>query len=360
VTTTLTPIQLKNISAGYGATVVLRDLCLDVSAGELIALLGPSGCGKTTVLKVIAGLIELIKGEVIFGDQIFTRQPAERRGAAMVFQKPLLFPYLTVAENVAFGLKMRRISGQESARRVAEALQMVQLEGYGERRPSELSGGQEQRVSLARALVTNPRVLLLDEPFSALDVGLRAEMRSLVRKLQRRLQITTVFVTHDQEEAVTIADRIALLLDGMLAQIGRPRDFYTSPGTPEAALFFGWKVIEGEQRGCRVKTALGLFEVPRCLENDGFDSLVRIAFHPASMRLAAAETVPETGTILKGTLEGIVDLGARVRYTIALQSGYSVEIEKELANDLSDHPPTELGASISVCIPAEATRLFRG
>jgi len=220
VTTSSTQIQLKNISAGYGPMTVLRNLWLEVGGGELIVLLGPSGCGKTTLLKIIAGLLAPIGGDLLFGDRVFTGVPAERREAAMVFQKPLLFPHLTVAENIGFGLKMRKIAGDESTRRVAEALEMVQLDGFGERKPRELSGGQEQRVSLARALVTRPRVLLLDEPFSALDVGLRGEMRSLVRQIQRRLQITTVFVTHDQEEAVTIADRIALLLDGEMVQVG--------------------------------------------------------------------------------------------------------------------------------------------
>jgi ABC-type Fe3+/spermidine/putrescine transport system ATPase subunit len=157
-----TSLQLKNLSAGYGSTTVLRDLSMEIKGGELLALLGPSGCGKTTALKVIAGLIEPTEGDLIFDDQVFTRVPAERREAAMVFQKPLLFPHLTVAENVAFGLKMRGVPREESAGRVAEALQMVQLDGFGSRRSKELSGGQEQRVSLARALVTNTRVLLLD------------------------------------------------------------------------------------------------------------------------------------------------------------------------------------------------------
>jgi ABC-type Fe3+/spermidine/putrescine transport system ATPase subunit len=311
---------------------VLRDLSLEVGGGELIVLLGPSGCGKTTLLKVIAGLHEPTRGEILFGDRVFNEVPAERREAAMVFQKPLLFPYLTVAENVAFGLKMRKIAGDESAQRVAEALEMVQLEGFGDRKPRELSGGQEQRVSLARALVTRPCVLLLDEPFSALDVGLRAEMRSLVRHLQRRLRITTVFVTHDQEEAVTIADRIALLLDGEIVQVGKPRDFYTSPRTPEAARFFGWKVIYSSQ----------------C-----------IAFHPAHARLAAPETIAENMICIKGRLEGIIDIGARIRFIVALGPGDLIDIEKELADLPGNRLPHEAGAEISVCIPTRSIIEFK-
>jgi putative spermidine/putrescine transport system ATP-binding protein len=323
-------VHLKNISAGYGTMAVLNDLSLEVEGGELIVLLGPSGCGKTTLLKVIAGLLEPGRGDLLFGDRVFTGVPAERREAAMVFQKALLFPHLSVAENVAFGLKMRKIAGDESARRVAEALEMVQLEGFGERKPRELSGGQEQRVSLARALVTRPRVLLLDEPFSALDVGLRAEMRTLVRQLQRRLQITTVFVTHDQEEAVTIADRIALLLDGEIVQVGKPRDFYVSPKTPEAARFFGWKVIDG----------------PPC-----------IAFHPSNVRLASPESITENGLSIKGKIEGIIDIGARVRFIIALGPGNLIEIEKDVASLSGNCLPN--GTEISVCISSNSIIEFK-
>ena len=178
---------------------------------ELMALLGPSGCGKTTALKVVAGLLAPASGDVMFDGVSVLSIPAERRGATMVFQKPLLFPHMTVVENVGFGLKMRRMAKAEIAARVTQALQWAQLEGYERRKPSELSGGQEQRVALARALVTEPRVLLLDEPFSALDENLRGEMRLLVRELQQRLRITTIFVTHDQREALAVADRIALI-----------------------------------------------------------------------------------------------------------------------------------------------------
>jgi ABC-type Fe3+/spermidine/putrescine transport system ATPase subunit len=333
VTTSSTQIQLKNISAGYGAMAVLRDLCLEVGGGELIVLLGPSGCGKTTLLKVIAGLIGPTSGDLLFGDRVFTGVPAERREAAMVFQKPLLFPHLTVAENVAFGLKMRKIAGDEMTSRVAAALEMVQLEGFGERKPRELSGGQEQRISLARALVTRPRVLLLDEPFSALDVRLRTEMRSLVRQLQMRLRITTVFVTHDQDEAVTIADRIALLLEGEIVQVGKPRDFYISPRTPEAARFFGWKVLDGPHQ---------------------------IAFHPDNIHLAAPGAATKNGLVLKGKLEGIIDIGARLRFVIALGPGNLIEIEKDIVALPGDFLPKESGEAISVCIPSDSIIEFKG
>src|SRR5262245_32949348 len=225
----MTALLLDRLTVNYGATRALGEFTLAARDAELIALLGPSGCGKSTALKVVAGLLTPANGDVFFDGVSVLKVPAERRGAAMVFQKPLLFPHLTVAENIGFGLKMRRLKKDEISARVAQALEWTQLEGYERRKPNELSGGQEQRVALARALVTEPRVLLLDEPFSALDENLRGEMRLLVRELQQRLRITTIFVTHDRREAMAVADRIALLLDGRIAQSGAPRDLLLNP-----------------------------------------------------------------------------------------------------------------------------------
>ncbi|MGH9768150.1 MAG: ABC transporter ATP-binding protein [Blastocatellia bacterium] len=302
-----THLTLERVTAGYGAQVVLRDFSLDIAAGELVALLGPSGCGKTTVLKVIAGLLDPDSGDVRFNDESMPRVAAERRGAVMVFQKPLLFPYLTVAENVAFGLKMRRMSAGQIRERVREMLRLLQLAGYESRRPNELSGGQEQRVALARALAPEPRVLLLDEPFSALDENLRAEMRLLVRELQTRLGITTIFVTHDQVEAATVADRIALLLDGKVEQAGAPRDFYTAPATLAAARFLGWQVFAGRSG----------------------DDKQTIAFRPERARLRALNGKPPADEDLIGRLIAVSDLGARMRYRLALAGGTIVEVEQE-------------------------------
>ena len=234
-------VTLRGLTKTYGsdAEPTVDAIDLVVEPGTMTALLGPSGCGKTTTLKMLAGLLPPTGGQVLFDDRDVTRVPAEKRGVAMVFQKPLLFPHLTVGQNIAFGLRMRRVGKAETARRVAEMLELVSLPGYADRRAGELSGGQEQRVSLARALVTDPSVLLLDEPLSALDAALRVQMRALVREIQQRLGVTAVFVTHDQEEAVVLADRIALMLDGRVEQQGRPRDFYEKPATVRAAQFFG-------------------------------------------------------------------------------------------------------------------------
>jgi len=209
----------------------LSDLSLAVEPGELVAFLGPSGCGKTTALKAIAGLLQPTSGDVLVDGHPVSGVPSEKRGMAMVFQKPLLFPHMTVGANVGFGLRMRSVSPGETRRRVEEALSRVRMEGFAERRPDELSGGQQQRVALARALVTEPRLLLLDEPLSNLDASLRKEMRQLVKEVQREGGYTTVFVTHDQEEAVVLADRIALLFEGRLRMYDRPQAFYDRPGT---------------------------------------------------------------------------------------------------------------------------------
>jgi ABC-type Fe3+/spermidine/putrescine transport system ATPase subunit len=324
-------VALERVSAGYGAARVLDGLSLEVEAGELLALLGPSGCGKTTALRVIAGLLKPAGGVVKFGGEVMNKVPAERRGAAMVFQKPLLFPYLTVAENVAFGLKMRKVRAGEIGERVAESLRLVQLDGYERRKPQELSGGQEQRVALARALVTRPRVLLLDEPFSALDESLRGEMRALVRDLQRRLKITTVFVTHDQAEAASLADRVALLLDGRLEQLGAPRDFYTAPRTPRAARFFGWAVVEGERQGGELATPAGRFTLPASPPSAQGGGRLALAFRPEAVRAVKPRdgAAPPPINELAARVEAVLDLGPRLRVTVSLLSGERLELELE-------------------------------
>jgi putative spermidine/putrescine transport system ATP-binding protein len=351
----MTTLHIDRISAHYGTTRVLRDVSLDVSDGEFVALLGPSGCGKTTILKIIAGLIQPVSGDVRFNGESVLPVAAERRGAVMVFQKPLLFPHLTVAENVAFGLKMRKVPKAETQRRVTEALRLVQLEGYEKRKPNELSGGQEQRVSLARALVTEPRVLLLDEPFSALDETLRAEMRELVRELQRRLKITTIFVTHDQAEAAALADRIALVLDGRIEQFAAPRDFYLAPATPAAAQFFGWKLIEGSAQGHLFETSIGSFVIPN--ERAGEPRLM--AFRPENVKFRQRNVrlLASTANNLTGRVESLTDLGTRMRYRVTLQSGEIIEVEQE--NTGAGDEPFEPGAQVILHIPSHATRFFR-
>lgn len=229
---------LTKIFPGASGPAV-EDLTLPLPAGTLTALLGPSGCGKTTTLRLVAGLIDPDDGDITFDGRSVLGLPPERRPVALVSQKPLLFPHLSVADNVGFGLRMRHVPRRDRAARVAQMLSMVELDGFGERRVHQLSGGQEQRVALARALVTDPRVLLLDEPFSALDASLRAHMRQLLRDVQRQLAVTTLFVTHDQTEAVELAATVALVLAGRLEQHDEPRALYERPATAATARFFG-------------------------------------------------------------------------------------------------------------------------
>ncbi len=235
----MTRLVLQGLRRMYGATVAVDRVDLEVEQGELVALLGPSGCGKTTTLRMVAGFITPTAGRVLIGGVDVTQTPPYGRDTGMVFQGYALFPHMTVSENVGFGLEMRRVAKDERARRVAEALRLVRLDGYGDRRPAQLSGGQQQRVALARALVVNPGVFLLDEPLSNLDARLRAEVRVEIRSLQQRLGLTTLFVTHDQEEALTMADRLVVMDRGRVRQMGTPEELYERPADLFVAGFLG-------------------------------------------------------------------------------------------------------------------------
>ncbi|NBE54600.1 ABC transporter ATP-binding protein [Streptomyces boluensis] len=233
------PVQLKRLRREFGPTVALDGLDLDIAPGELVALLGPSGCGKTTALRIIAGFESADSGELLMDGQDITSVPAHRRDIGMVFQSYSLFPNMTAAENVAYGLRVRGVSSGERASRAAELLDLVGLPGRGGHYPHQLSGGQQQRVALARALAIRPRVLLLDEPLSALDAKVRLTLREEIRRIQLELGITTVFVTHDQEEALSMADRVAVMKDGRLEQCAAPAELYDRPATPFVAEFVG-------------------------------------------------------------------------------------------------------------------------
>lgn len=261
----MTRLVLDGLTKAYpgAGQAAVHDLSLAVESGSLTALLGPSGSGKTTTMKLIAGLLSPDRGEVLLDNRPVTSLPPERREVAMVFQNPLLFPHLTIAQNVGFGLRMQGLPANRIAHEVATMLDRVRLTGLGPRRPAQLSGGQQQRAALARALILAPRVLLLDEPLSNLDATLRDEMRSLIRDLQRETGITTLVVTHDQAEAVALADKIALLLDGRLAQHARPEDFYRRPANETVARFFGAvNFIPGTARAGAFQTAFGLLTLP--------------------------------------------------------------------------------------------------
>src|SRR5437764_1721504 len=219
-------VELIEVTRRFGEVVAVRGVSLAAAPGEFLTLLGPSGCGKTTTLNMIAGFLRPDEGQILLGGRRVEHLPPYRRDTAMVFQQYALFPHLTVAENVAFGLEMRKVPRSEIARRVANVLEIVRLPGLGDRRPSQLSGGQQQRVALARAIVTEPTVLLLDEPLSNLDLKLRESLRLEIKSIQREVGITAIYVTHDQGEALVMSDRIAVLNQGIIEQIGLPADTY--------------------------------------------------------------------------------------------------------------------------------------
>jgi putative spermidine/putrescine transport system ATP-binding protein len=305
---------MEGLSRHYGTVVALDNLDLTVRPGELIALLGPSGCGKTTTLRLLAGLEDADSGRVNVAGRDITRLPASKRDMGMVFQAYSLFPHMTVQQNVAFGLRLRRIKPAERDRRALEMLQLVGLETQADRYPHQISGGQQQRVALARALAIEPQVLLLDEPLSALDAKVRAQLRDQIRRIQLEVGITTLFVTHDQEEALAIADRVGVMRDGRIEQLATPTDIYSRPATPFVAEFVGLSNrLAGIVSGATV-TVRGrdLPLVDRSTPAGPVIALIR----PEAVTLASDNT-SESGPLV-GTVIATTFLGATSRVTVDL------------------------------------------
>ena len=352
----MTRVQLHDLSKSYdGRHPAVADLCLEMACGKITALLGPSGCGKTTILKMIAGLFPPTTGDITFNGESVIAIPAERRGAVMVFQNHLLFPHMTVAENVAFGLKMRGADQTEVDWRVAEMLELVKLSGYEKRRPKQLSGGQQQRVALARALVIEPKVLLLDEPLSNLDAHLRQEMRDLIFELQRRFDITTVVVTHDQEEAVILADYIALIFDGRLQQLGEPSDFYERPLTMPIARFFGGvNFIPGHKRGEQVDTPAGQFQAPCQPPPDG---PVILTIRPENIVLSPPLTLSGAANRINGRILNHIYAGTHTRFRV--QTAIPDLPPLELLADAAAQRQYQDGDTVTLYFPPDKIWLLR-
>lgn len=341
-------VSIRNLTKSFGATPVLRNVSLEVADRELFFLLGPSGCGKTTLLRVIAGFYQPDAGELFFGERPVVGIPPHRRNTGMVFQNYALWPHLTVAGNVAYGLEVRRLSAADREQRVAEALATVQMEALADRSPNQLSGGQQQRVALARALVIRPDVLLLDEPLSNLDARLRLEMREEIRRIHDQTRITTIYVTHDQKESLSLADRIAVLREGVVEQTGTPREVYRSPANRFVADFIGetnWlaaMVSEGGPQRMRLQTDFGLFEAAA-------DSSVKtgenvwLGFRPEAVQIGSA-----TVNTLATRIASVTYLGEIEQYLLELDGGLKLKAFEQ-------NPMTirQAGAALSVHVRPE-------
>jgi len=325
-------VIIRDAVKRYGDFTALSGVSLNIREGEFFTLLGPSGCGKTTLLRMIAGFNSIEGGDFYFGDKRINDVPAHKRDIGMVFQNYAIFPHLTVAENVAYGLKARKVAKAEISRRVAEALELVQISHLADRKPNELSGGQQQRVALARAFVIEPSVLLMDEPLSNLDAKLRVQMRTVIKKLQRRLGITTIYVTHDQEEALAISDRIAVMKDGVIMQIGTPNEIYAKPQNPFVAGFIGTSnfldcdvangkvTIQGEQT----------LEIPMAKP---FTGPGKLSARPEQLFFSQTGM---PGKVLFSTF-----LGDFVEYEVELNNGQSLTVNEYTKDTVEVHPDGE-------------------
>ena len=330
-------LEIKDVHKSFGKNHVVKGSNLSIGDGEFLCLLGPSGCGKTTLLRMIAGLTETDEGQIIINGKDMTDLPPDKRSNGMVFQNYALFPHMTVEQNIAYGLKRHRVPKDETKRRVQFGLEMVRLEGLGKRYPRELSGGQQQRVALARALVMNPDLLLLDEPLSNLDAKLRKEMRLEIRNIQKKLNVTTIFVTHDQEEALTMADTIAIMNGGVVEQLGSPLEMYEHPNTQFVASFIGGtNLIEGE-----VVTSEGNAVTVRCgktmlrgLTNNTLTPGQKVITSQRPERLRLHANGETGGNCVRGKITTRVYLGASIRFVVEDEEGRNIIVDLPINEDL--------------------------
>ena len=352
----MTTVTIDKVSRSFGDVHAVREVSLEIREGEFFTLLGPSGCGKTTLLRMIAGFCDVEAGTISFGGKRIDTLPAHRRNTGMVFQNYAIFPNLTVGGNVAYGLRARKVAAPQIAQRTADALKLVHLDSYAERWPHQLSGGQLQRVAIARALVIEPAVLLLDEPLSNLDARLRVEMRGEIRALQQSLGITAIYVTHDQEEALSISDRIAVMRAGALEQVDKPDTIYRYSSTPFVAEFMGiTNLLSGtvtRRDGAHAVLAAGATEFH--MEGGGAQIGDTISFcvRPEALRvIAAGESAPAGWATLTATIARVELLGALTRIETRLADGSLLRVA------LLDQPIEQLAAQSALTLAYDPRRV---
>jgi spermidine/putrescine ABC transporter ATP-binding subunit len=342
-------VRLQDVVIRYGDTTVVHGINLDIHKGEFLSLLGPSGCGKTTTLNAIAGFLDPSSGTISLRGRVVNNVPPHKRSLGMVFQSYALFPHMSVYDNVAFGLSIRRKQSVEIRRAVTDALNLVRLSGFEERRIRQLSGGQQQRVAIARALAFNPLVLLMDEPLSNLDAQLRRQMRVELRRIQRQVGITTIFVTHDQEEALTMSDRMVVMNQGHVEQLGTPVDLYRRPRTPFVAQFLGHpNFLYGEVVELRpgLVTMKSGEHVLVAETDEAFQpgQRVSLVLRAESGRLQRAAPPPGENSI-PGTIQYMVYLGTNAEYEVLLEGGTAIRVVEQIANGI---PSFQVGEGVFV------------
>ena len=314
-------VRLRGLSRSFGAAVAVHPITLEIPRGDFLAILGPSGCGKTTLLRMMGGFVEPSAGRIEVNGADITHLGPEHRPINMVFQGYGLFPHMNARQNVGYGLRLKKMDRASIAKRVSEAMALVRLEGHEDHMPAQLSGGQQQRVALARALVMNPQVLLLDEPLAALDLKLRQAMQEELRRIHREIGGTFVFVTHDQGEALGLANRIAVMKDGRIEQLGTPEDIYLRPQTRFVASFIGEaNLLKGRRTAGRVETACGI-----AFAESGSDGEVALVVRPESVRRLAPSDRAEIEAT--GTVEEAVFLGDHVKYVLSLPGGGRLRVQ---------------------------------
>jgi spermidine/putrescine ABC transporter ATP-binding subunit len=350
-------IQLKDIVKRFGTLEAVSHVSLEIRDGELFTLLGPSGCGKTTILRLIGGFHKPDHGEIYFDGKPVTSIPPYERNIGMVFQNYALWPHMTISNNITYGLKVKKIPKAEIVEKVSHVLKLVNLSGLENRYPGQLSGGQQQRVALARALVLNPDVLLLDEPLSNLDAKIRVQVRAEIRKLQKNLGITTIYVTHDQEEALTLSDRIAVINLGKLMQIGTPRDLYDRPKNPFVADFIGInnlipgdvKEINIAEKHVTVQTKVGPLT---CFSEERFKTgdHCMISVRPETVSISQLGDKPRGSNCIDGTVSFAYYIGNTIRYDVEIDSGmlFKVDIQNPI-----EHKPFSIGEKVYVSFPVK-------